>query len=121
MTDSVKKSKKNQSDPAASVADNLTAFGPMGAAAQKAWLEMGAETMRFLSSRMQQDLETQKAMLACTTLSDIQKIQSDFFSQAMDDYSAQAARMMEIMSSAAPEGMDSVPLMTKRAYDDVPL
>ncbi len=121
MTKSEKKSQETQSEATTAAMGSMMAFGPMGEAAQKAWLEMGAETMRFFASRMQQDLETQKAMLACTNLTDIQKIQSDFYSQAMEEYRAQAARMMEIMSSAAPEGLDSLPLMTKRRYDDVPL
>ncbi|HEY9038487.1 MAG TPA: phasin family protein [Roseovarius sp.] len=121
MTKSEKKSKKAQGEGTTTALDTMAAFGPMGEAAQKAWVEMGTETLRFVASRMQQDLETQKAMLACTDLGEMQKIQSEFYSQAMEEYRAQAARMMEIMSSAAPKGLDGVPLMTKRAYDDVPL
>lgn len=121
MTDSARKSGKTQSEATTAAADSMKAFGPMGESIHKAWLEMGAETMRFVASRMQRDLEAQKAMLACTDLDDIRKVQSDYYTQAMDEYRAQASRMMELMSSAAPQGLDSLPLMTRRSYDDVPL
>jgi hypothetical protein len=121
MADSAKKSQKAQSEAKNAAMDSMKAFNPMSESVQKVWLDMGADTLRFVASRMQQDLETQKAILACTNLEDIQKVQGEFYSQAMEDYRAQAARIMEMMSAAAPAGLDSIPLMTKRSYDDVPL
>ena len=102
-------------------AKNMAAFNPMSSAALQAWSEMGAQVMQFMSSRMQQDIETQKAMLGCKSLEDVQKLQSEFFSQALKDYNTEAARLMEIMTAAMTRGFAGKAPSTKRGYDDVPL
>lgn len=117
MTDSAKKSQKSDSKDT----DSTKAFDLMSGDAQKMWLNMGTETMRFLASRMQQDLETQKAMLACTSLEDIQKVQGDYYTQTLEDYRSQMSRVMEIMSEVTPKGLENLQFITRRGYDDVPL
>lgn len=117
MTDSAKKSPKSDSKDT----DDSKSFEMIGSDAQKAWLDMGAETLRFLAARMQKDLETQKAMLACTSLDDVQKVQADYYTQTLEDYRAQMTRLMEVMSSVAPKGLENLQFVTRRGYDDVPL
>ncbi len=121
MTKSVKKTTKPENEATTAATGTMKALGPMGETAQKVWADMGNETLRFVASRMQQDLETQKAMLACTNLADIQKVQADFCTQALEEYRVQASRIVEIMSAAAPMGLAAMPLITSRGYDDVPL
>ncbi len=121
MAASAKKSDKAQSDATTAATDSMTASSPTSEAVEKVWLDMGADTLRFVASRIQQDLAAQKAILACTNLVDVQKVQTEFYSQAMEDYRAQASRIMGMMSAAAPTGLDRIPLLTKRSYDDVPL
>ncbi len=87
----------------------------------KAWIEMMTESARFLSNRLQQDLETQKAMLACKTPAELVEVQSEFVRNAMADYSAEAQRMFRIMMGATEEAVDQAKTGTKRGYDDVPL
>lgn len=121
MTNSSKKVPESKGDPMAAAMGSMIAMNPMQETALKAMFAMGTETLQFLSSRMQQDLEIQKAMLSCKTLQDLQKVQADFYKTALEDYRNAASRMREVMSnSQSTDGKGQSPL-TKRGYDDVPL
>ena len=96
-------------------------FNPMNDPQLKAWSDLGAEMMQFVSSRVQRDIEAQKAMLGCKTFEDLQKLQAQYYSDAVKDYSAQIQRAMEVMSGAAKKQMDDAVTSTRRGYDDVPL
>ena len=96
-------------------------FNPMNDPQLKAWSDLGAELMQFASSRVQQDMEAQKAMLACKTLQALQELQTKYYSDAIKDYSAQMQRAMEVMSGGANKRTDDVFKPTRRGYDDVPL
>ncbi|WP_022705672.1 phasin family protein [Pseudorhodobacter ferrugineus] len=96
-------------------------FNPMNDPQLKAWSDLGAEMMQFAASRIQRDLEAQKAMLACKSLEDLQKVQAEFYSEAIKDYNAQIQRTMQVMSGAAKMQVDAAVSSTKRGYDDVPL
>lgn len=87
----------------------MTAFNPAAAAA---WQEVMAESVRFMTDRLQKDMETQKALLACKSPADLMKVQTQFYEDALADYSAQASRVLALMSGKS---------RTKREYDDVPL
>lgn len=96
-------------------------FNPMNDPQLKAWSDLGADMMKFAASRIQQDIEAQKSMLACRSLEDLQKVQAEFYSEAVKDYSAQIQRAMEVISVAMKPQVDAVVSSTKRGYDDVPL
>mgnify|MGYP001766036296 CR=1 FL=1 len=91
----------------------------LGTAAAQAWMDMGTEAVRFVWDRMQQDIKTQQAMLACTSLEELQRIQAEFFTAAQEQYAAEAGRMLERMGKAVASGLTAV--STARRYDDVPL
>ncbi|WP_138933492.1 phasin family protein [Roseovarius arcticus] len=118
---SAKKSAKHANESTNFIVSPIGAIGPIGETMQKVWADLSSETLRFVASRMQQDLEAQKAIAACKDLADMQRVQADFFTQALEQYRSQVSRMMEIISTGAPEGLAGVPLITKREYDDVPL
>lgn len=113
----------NTSDAATTAApfknglEGMTAFNPMRETAMQAWLDIGAEALKFASDRMTQDMQVQKELLECKGLEDLQKIQTAFFSKAVADYTAEMSRTMELMMTASTGSM----LPTRRAYDDVPL
>lgn len=92
-----------------------------GGAALKAWSEMGAEGLRFVTARMQHGMEAQKAMIACKGIDDLQKVQAEFYAKAVADYQAEVARLMALMSAPATGGQAATSIPTKRRYDDVPL
>ncbi|MES2144629.1 MAG: phasin family protein [Pseudomonadota bacterium] len=93
----------------------------VGTAAMQAWMQIGAEAVRFVASRLQQDLKTQKAMMACTSLEEMQALQAEFFRTAQDQYAAEARRMMEMAGKAATAGVTPAAHSGQRKYDDVPL
>lgn len=105
---------KTEPRSATASADSPLAFG---AAAMEAWIDMGVDAVRFLWDRLQQDIKTQQALLACTSLDQMQKIQADFFGAAQEQYAAQAGKMLEMMVKASGTGASA----TARKYDDVPL
>jgi hypothetical protein len=61
---------------------------------------MGAEAMQFVSSRMEKDIQTQKALMGCKRFEDIQKGLAEFYNKALEDYNAEVALVMELMAAA---------------------
>jgi hypothetical protein len=107
-------SSQSQTDPSA-------AGSPMavGTVVMQAWMDMGTEAIRFVWDRLQQDLKTQRAVLACTSLEEVQKVQADFFKSAQEQYVAETGKMLEMIGNATTAGM-AVSAQARR-YDDVPL
>lgn len=91
----------------------------VGTVAVHAWAETAAEAVRFVWGRLQQDIKTQQAMLACTSLEEMRQIQSEFFSAAQEQYAAEAGKMLDLIGKAAASGLTHP--VTARRYDDVPL
>lgn len=117
MAKPTKTPEKTAPDHAGMVAA-MAAFSP---AAATAWFDMVQESMRFMTERLEKDLEAQRAMLACTTPQELMQVQSDFMQKAFADYSEETRRMMEILGvSMNVTVKDSVPT-TRRGYDDVPV
>jgi hypothetical protein len=101
--------------------DRVIAFNPAGKPALKAWLDLGMESFQFASTRLQKCVQTQTAMLACKSLEDFHKVQTDFHKTALEDYFAHVSRMMGNTAAPKTEGSAGAGLNTKRSYDDVPL
>lgn len=97
---------------------SMMAVNPVAA---KAWMELCSESARFMSERLQQDLDTQKAMLSCKSPTDLMKLQTEFYRNAIQDYTAEATRLFEIFSNATKDTVDEVRAGHARSYDDVPL
>lgn len=91
----------------------------VGAVAVQAWMDMGTEAVRFVWDRLQQDMQTQQAMLACKSLEDLRRIQAEFFTNAQKEYTAEAGKMLDLMGKATASGLTAS--AKGRGYDDVPL
>lgn len=104
----VAKSKSTKTTEKPAAVNPMAAFNP---AAAKVWQDILTESARFMTERLQKDMETQKAMLACKSPAELMQVQADFYQQAMSDYSEEANRMFQLMSQTG----------AKRGYDDVPL
>ena len=100
-----KTTKKAETNEAAAA---MAALNPMAA---KVWQEIMAESVRFMTERLEKDKETQKALLACKSPTDLMQVQAEFYQEALSDYTEQTTRMLGLMSQTG----------TKRSYDDVPL
>jgi hypothetical protein len=99
----------------------LTAAMAAGNPAARMWLDIMAESTRFVSERLQNDLETQRAMLRCQSPTDLVQVQSDFFRKAMEQYSSEAQRLFQIMTEATGDTVKDAKTSTKRGYDDIPV
>jgi len=119
--DTMAKSTKTPEADTPGAADMTAAMMAGNPLMAKAWTEMMTESARFISQRLQEDMATQKAMLACKTPADLMKLQTEFYRKAMEDYSEEAQRMFRIMMGATEEAVDQAKTGTKRGYDDVPL
>jgi hypothetical protein len=91
----------------------------VGSIALQAWADVGAEAVRFVWDRLQQDIETQQAMLVCTSLDQIRAIQAEFFRAAQEQYTTEAGKMLDMMGKATTAGLAAT--AKGRRYDDVPL
>lgn len=111
--------KTTKSDPAAVIMSAMTdwpnaGLGPvnwMGTAWVEGMSKIGNEVTRFVSERIQEDLETQKKVLACRDPAELQSIQMAFLTKAFEQYSAETGKlaemnremMAEIMSASVKE------------------
>ena len=58
--------------------------------------EMQKEIAGFVSERIRQDMESQQELLRCRTLDEVHEVQSRFFRTAMDQYSSEATKLMQL-------------------------
>lgn len=121
MTDHSKEMRADESGSTQPAMDRMLFTNPMNDAALKAWLDMGREAMRFASSGLQKCVEAQSAMMACKTLEDFQKVQVEFYTNTLEDYRAEVARMMGSLSASPIGTMGADMPKMKRKYDDVPI
>lgn len=88
-------------------------LGSMSWAAE-VWSEgarhFGHEMMSFLSDRLQKDLETQSKIMQCREIGELQKVQMEFLSEAISDYTEQTGKMIR-------ESQDFLARLTKTAED----
>jgi len=100
------------------LAATLTALNPRAATA---WTEVMNAHTRFIMDRLQQDLETQKAVLTCRDPSQLLQIQSDFCCKAVTEYAEQAGLLLKLTTEATAETIEAAKTSHSRAYDDIPL
>lgn len=96
----------------------LMAFNPVGMAA---WMNIVTESARFVADRLEQDVAAQQAMLNCKTPADLLRVQTEFYQKAIEQYTAEATHMIDMMSKAAVQSIEEARAPHARGYDDVPL
>jgi hypothetical protein len=68
--------------------------------------EMQKEVAEFVSERIRQDLETQQELLRCRTLEDLREVQSRFFRITLEQYSAEATKLMQLSTEVFTRSLD---------------
>ena len=91
----------------------------VGSVAAQVWIELGAEAVRFLCTRLQHDMKAQQAMLACKSMDELRAVQLEFLTAAQQHYAAEAGKILDLLGNTASRGLSVSGL--KRRYDDVPL
>lgn len=115
------KSSKTQTETETGPAAMAAAMMAVSPASAKAWFDVMTETSRFLADRLQQDLETQKAMLSCRNPAELLKLQTEFYQKAFQQYSEEAMQLFKMMSDAAGKTVKEAQTSYSRKYDDIPL
>lgn len=106
MTEKVKAEKKSAVDPnvLGMMRDLQTAgFGSMtmmGTAWVEAMSDLGSEFLSFVADRVKEDVKTQHEILHAKDINDVQNIQAKFIQKAVDQYSAETGKMVELGQSA---------------------
>jgi hypothetical protein len=68
--------------------------------------EVQKEIAGFVSERIRQDLQTQQELLACRTLDDVREVQSRFLRSTIDQYSAEASKLMRLGAEIATRSLE---------------
>ncbi len=81
--------------------NNMTSFGT-------AWVEtlsdMGSEVLSFVADRIKEDVKTQHEILHCDDMAELQKIQARFVQTAIDQYTAETGKLIEMSHQFFPSG-----------------
>jgi len=59
---------------------------------------MQQELVDFVSTRVREDMETQKELLRCRNFDDLREVQTKFFHTAVEQYAAESKRILELSS-----------------------
>lgn len=107
-----KKGEDSISDAAQVMADLMGQYQKMGVNAMSMmggdWMErmsdMGAEMLQFYTARVQEDVELYHKLLHSKSLGEMQEIQGEFLQRAIDRYTEETGRMIEMGKSAFTGG-----------------
>ncbi len=87
----------------------------------KAWFDLMSESARFMTKRLEADLEMQRAMLACKDPAEFIELQTKFVSTAATQYAEEASRFFQMTFNASGEITKDALSSHTSDYDDVPV
>jgi hypothetical protein len=83
-------------EAAASAEQALHVMEAAGTAMFEGLSKAQREISGFVAERIRQDVETQSALLRCRSFDDVRDVQAQFLKTAMDQYAAEATKLMRI-------------------------
>jgi len=89
--------------------------------ATKGWLDIISESTRFVNDRLREDMNAQKAMLACKNPAELMQVQAKFYEIALAQYTEEFTRLYKMISTATNDTADGVRTGRARRYDNIPL
>lgn len=66
--------------------------------------ELNGELSGFFTKRLQHDMELGQSMAGCNDLQEIARLQQDWARTAMEDYAAEATKLLQLYSRAGTQG-----------------
>ena len=75
--------------------------------------DLSSETLSFVAERVREDVKTQQEILKCSSLTEVQAVQTAFLKRAFDQYAAESEKIMKLNSElfeATPARGHSTPL-----------
>lgn len=76
-----------------------TPMGPFSPAYFRIWMDILVDNTRFVTSRLREDIETQKAILACRSPEEVMRVQSKFFHDAVGQYTQHGKQIGEKLAA----------------------
>lgn len=87
----------------------LEALDHVGAAAAETAAKAQVEIVTFMARRVQEDIDIQRALLGCTSLDEVRRVQTRFIERAVSQYAEETSRMIrlggEVMTRALGSGI----------------
>ncbi len=117
----VAKAKKSNPKPSNSVPEPVAAMLAINPTLSKAWVDLMSESARFMSERLARDLELQQDMLACRNPAEFLQLQTEFLTEAMEQYTKETTRYSRMMFKSLDEISKDARAGHRREYDDVPI
>lgn len=114
------KPNKKQAPEGTGTSDVATSMLAIHSATSQAWLSFMSESGRFLTERVQQNLDAQKAMMVCKSPTELLQLQAAFLKATMDQYTDHANRIQE-MTKVTTVAIKDAQSGHARSYDDVPI
>jgi hypothetical protein len=109
------KSNRQTPDAAASIAEAITQMQKYGLNSMSwmgsEWMEkmsdLGSEALSFLSARVKEDVALQHKLLHCKDMKELQQLQADFIQAAIDQYTEETGKMIELGATMIPAARKS--------------
>lgn len=87
----------------AASAEGLEMIGRLSTAMMEFMGRSSAEAVEFITARFQQDAEMQQRLLACHSLDELSRVQTEFVSHAIEQYTQETGKMVKLGSEAMAE------------------
>ncbi len=102
------KSSKTTEDATKAVTDAMAQLQKMGFGSMNwmgtDWVErmsdLGSEVLQFFADRVEKDVELQHKLLHCKDMSELHKVQAEFFQTAIDRYTDETGKLVEMSTKA---------------------
>ena len=80
----------------------------MGTAWLEAMSEVGSEVVKFIAARIQEDVKAQHNILHSNNAAEMQKVQAEFLQKAMEQYTAETGKIVEMSKELFSDAMKGV-------------
>ncbi|MEX0310718.1 MAG: phasin family protein [Tateyamaria sp.] len=84
----------------------LRAMSQFGLAWAEGMSDMGSEVLSFIADRIKEDVATQHKLLHCKNVADFQHIQAEFVQKAIDQYTAETGKLVQMSQDLFPGTSD---------------
>jgi hypothetical protein len=85
----------------------LETLDDVGAATADSVAKAQVEIVTFIARRVQEDLDTQRALLDCRSLDEVRRVQTRFIERAVSQYAEETSRMMRLGGEAVTRAFGS--------------
>jgi phasin family protein len=108
------KSKKKSEDPVEAMKDSFFQMQQLGLSSMPwmggDWMEkmsdMGNEVLQFVAKRVEEDVALQHKLMSAKNIQDLQKVQAEFIQTAINRYTEETGKLVEMSTEMWLPGTD---------------